>query len=129
MSDESYRVDAKEYQSKQGPARHKRPAHETHSKRTFDYKCGGHNEPVGEMCCYKIKPIIDESHHPSPNSLNNDVVDGEQNDDSHVHTSIQHEKFCHRMPNEQPKSAARSRKPKGTLVIILFVFGYLIVSK
>lgn len=117
MSDESYRVDSKDFPNKQG-TRFKRPAKDTSGKRTYDYKCGGQNEPVGEMCCYKIKPIVAENSYPS-NNVNNDVVDGELNDDNHLHTSNPNDKFCHRNPKEPPKSASSRRRPKEKLNVLI----------
>ena len=113
LSDESYKLKAKDHQIHKQGTKVKRPAHEKNEKRTFDYRCGGQNEPLGEMCCYKIKPVVTENPFPS-NSVNDDMSDIELNDDNHLHTIPQNDEHCHRVPREPPKSASRIRaRPKG----------------
>lgn len=117
MSDESYKVKTKDQQMHKQGTNLKRPAHEKKGKRTFDYKCGGQNEPVGEMCCYKVRPIGTENPFPF-NSVNSDPLDIELNDDNHLHKECQNDEHCHRTTRESTRSAIRTRpvRPKGKKV-------------
>lgn len=122
MSDESYNtVDANSFQPKNPMRSSRRPEQPKSNKRTFDYKCGGHNEPVGEMCCYKIKHVTVEDSSRS-NNFNEDVSNSELNDDNYLHKPQSDNTFCHRVQKETPKSGPKHRRRgKNLVVLTLFI--------